>query len=164
MGNVCATQWSPHSSTGSEPNGPPAGSSFCTRHFGLMGMRSSSNATPASTSAWRIAWARPRQSKYRKTTRGAGEVMRGGWGRAARAASRASAGSATIARTMPTATPADDARWRDAAATLGLDLVDSKDRKVAEERGRRRHEMRGRVDDRFVRVRYGLQSDADGIT
>lgn len=43
----------------------------------------------------------------------------------------------------------DDARWREAASTLDLELFDVEGRKVTTADATRGHEMRGRVDDWF---------------
>jgi len=58
----------------------------------------------------------------------------------------------------------EDAQWRAAAESLGLELWSSRGKKVKKAKGTRAHEMRGAIDGFAVRVRYGLRSLDDGVT
>jgi hypothetical protein len=58
----------------------------------------------------------------------------------------------------------EDAKWRDAAAKLGLTLVRQDGRTVLVEKGTRRHRMRGTIEGHAVTADYGLRHVDDGVT
>lgn len=58
----------------------------------------------------------------------------------------------------------EDERWRLAARSLELELVDDEGKVVPNEQGTQAHAMRGRVEDRRVSIRYGATDPRDRIT